>query len=229
MLDKLEELPVISINDLKKIKEYKNNKSFSLLIHRLKKKNKIIEIEKGKYTVHSEPYLVATNIITPSYLSFWSCSFFLGFTEQIVNTIQIACPVKKKPIYFMNQKIEFIKIPKKLIFGFKRNKNSVFIANNEKLVIDCLLLPEHVGNLDEIIEVIENAEINEDIIIEYIKKINNRSLIKKIGFLLEKYKSMDLFKHFKNNITKDKNYVTLPFSKGKNINKKWRVKHDYKE
>lgn len=224
MLDKLR-LPVFTINDIKKVKAYKNNKSYSVLVHRLKEKHKIKEIEKGKYTLSDDPYLVATNIVFPSYVSFWSCSYYKGFTEQIINTIQIACSVKKKGIEFMNQKIEFIKINPKQMFGFKRDRNGVFIATDEKLLIDCLMFQRHIGNFDEIMKVLQGAEMDKQIIIEFLKIIKNNSLIKRIGYLLEKYKAIDICADFKKEIKKDKNYIKLDiYSKSKSINKKWRLK-----
>lgn len=224
MLDKLRQMPVFTIGDIKKIKAYKSEKSYPLLVYRLKKQKKITEIEKGKFTLSTDPYLVATNIITPSYLSFWSCSYYKGFTEQIVNTIQIACTVKKKDIIFMNQRIKFIKLRPKLMFGFKKDKNNVFVASDEKLLIDSLLFQKQLGNFDEIIKTARNSNINKNIMTDYLKNINNISITKRIGYVLEKYKSMDIYDEFKELIKKDKNYIKLDTSsKSKIMNKKWRL------
>ena len=59
------------------------------------------------------------------------------------------------------------------------------------------------------------------------KRINNLSLIKRVGFLIEKFKDIDIRESFK----LDNNYIYLnQFSKkGEEINTKWRVKYDIKD
>lgn len=100
----------------------------------------------------------------------------------------------------------------------------MFIAEDEKLVIDCLLHPEKLGNTDEIIKAIKKASIDKDKITSYLNKINNKSLNKRAGFLLEKYKGTDLSGKIRH---KDKNHVLLtPYTRGKHISRKWMVKHD---
>ena len=67
-----------------------------------------------------------------------------------------------------------------------------------------------------------NAEITKEIIIEYLKKIKKSAVTKRVGYMLEKHKGMDISKSFK----MDRNYVFLnQFSKKyKYLNSKWMVK-----
>lgn len=194
-------------------------------LSRLSKKNKLSRITKGKYTKISNPFVIATNLFTPSYLSYWSCSYFKGYTEQIVNTIQVVTTLRHKNIDFEGYVFEFYNTSKKNFFGYEKIKAGnefVFAADNEKLIIDSLLKEDLLGNFDEIIKIVLNAEINPDKIAEYLNKINNKSLNKRAGFLLEKYKKIDLSEKIS---FYDNNYVRLSKLKCcKEINKKWRIK-----
>ncbi len=198
----------------------------SLVIHRLQKRGLLKKITRNRYTSGKDINVIATNLYTPSYLSFWSASQYLGYTEQILNTLQIATTKRRKDILFENYRIKFIVLSKKHFFGFRKiltSEGPIFIAEPEKLCIDALLHPKEMGNFDEIIKVLKGAQIDISKMTEYLKAIGNASLSKRIGFLLEKYKGKDISSSLK---IKDSNYVSLnPFRKKthKNI-PKWRLR-----
>ena len=96
-LKEIEQLqsPVLSFNDVIRIigksKEYSR-----VYIHRLKQKNIITEIEKGKYALSEEPFEIASNLVFPSYISFMGAYYIYGFTTQIPIIAQIVCQNPKK-------------------------------------------------------------------------------------------------------------------------------------
>jgi predicted transcriptional regulator of viral defense system len=166
-----------------------------VLLTRLERQGKLKKIKKGKYTSSTNIYAIATNIITPSYLSFWSGIAYKGKTEQLLNTIFIACTKKVRDLEFENYKIKFIKLSKNKFFGFYKEisgNEEIFVASNEKLLLDCLLYKRYSGGLDEIIKFFEKTEFNLDNLKEYLKRINNKSLIKKVSFLFKKYKKQKI-------------------------------------
>jgi len=187
--------------------------------------NKLMRVTKGKYTKSDNIYSIATNLFTPTYLSFWSASYFKGYTEQIINQIQVVATKKHKTINYQNYTIDFTKTNKKYFFGFEKIKSGnefMFLVDDEKLLIDSIHYENKLGNFDEIIKIVKNAKINKNKMLQYLKKINNKSLNKKIGYLLEQYKTMDISKEID---YLDKNYVKLSnFLECKKTNKKWKVK-----
>lgn len=212
---------IVTPRYISQLKNTKNNYS-SLVLERLVNKNVLRKIKRGKYTSSTNLYAIATNLIFPSYISFWSGIAYKGKTEQILSTIFVACTKKTRNIEFEGYKIIFVKLSKRNFFGYRKEiagNEELFIANNEKLLIDCLLFPRYSGNIDEVIKLVESTEFNQDILMNYLKIINNNSLNQKIGFLLEKYKNINL----KLNI-KTKNYLRLPIKSKLKINKKWRIK-----
>jgi predicted transcriptional regulator of viral defense system len=222
LIEKLRSKVVFSISDISRITNA-NNKYSKLIIARLLKRNLIKKVTFNRYTLKNNIYVIASNLVYPSYISFWSASYYKKYTEQVPRIIQIAATIRKKEIMYEGYKIEFIKI--KDFFGYKKeitSEGEVFIAEDEKLLIDSLLNWKKMGNFDEIKKVFINSEISEEKIVDYLKRINNQSLIKRLGFLLEKHKSINISQNFKF----DRNYIYLsPFSNKQNkINKKWRIK-----
>ena len=218
--------PIITKATIKRRKIITNDYAYTYL-YRQHKANNITKITKGKYTIKTDPYIVATNLFTPCYLSFWSASYFKGYTEQIVNTLQIATTVKKQPIAFENYTFEFTQLSQNTFFGFEKiayDTHFIFVATDEKLLIDAILYQEKMGNFDEIEKLCIHSTIQKDRIIDYLQRINNKSLNKRIGFLLERYKQIDISKEI---VFKDTNTVLLSkFQEGKCLNSKWRIKHD---
>lgn len=222
LIDNLKEKSVFSVQDIQRIGDFSREYS-KLVLNRLAKRKLIKKVTRNSYTTQKDIFIIASNLKTPSYISFWSASSYYGFTEQILNTVYIACTRKIKQINFEGYKIKFVEVND--LFGYKKiksEKGEIFIAEQEKLLIDCLLHFKEMGNFDEIEKVFQKTKISEDKIIEYLKKTDNLSLIKRVGYLLEKYKHMDISKSFK----MDRNYVLLnQFSKKyKNLNSKWMVK-----
>ena len=222
ILDKLKEKTIFSVQDISRIRNFSKEYS-KLVLNRLTKRGLITRITKNAYTLQKDIYVIASSIKTLSYISFWSASSFYRYTEQILNTVYIASTIKMKPIKFEGYKIKFISL--KNFFGYKKiktDKGDIFIAENEKLLIDALTNHKEMGNFDEIEKVFQEGEINIEKLVSYLKQINNLALIKRVGFLIERYKKIDLSKYFK----LDRNYVFLnKFSKKyKSLNSKWMVK-----
>jgi len=219
--------PLITGNDTSK--KFNVSRSYALIfLERLLRKGLIEKVEKGKYTCISDSIVVANHIIFPSYISFFTAASTKGYTEQIPRTIQLATTSYKKNISFRENIIQFVTLPKWDFYGYsKQRKDSftIFIVDDEKLIIDILLKPETIGNFEEIIEIIKNAKIKEEKMIEFAKKVKNLSLLKRLGYILEKYKGIDISEIL---TVKDRNYISLnPFKKsGKHIDKKWKVKYD---
>ena len=222
LLDKLRTKPVFTIQDIERISGCDRRYAW-LIVNRLLKNKLIKRVRRNLYTTKTDIFVIASNILTPSYISFWSASYYLGFTEQIVNTIFVATTRKAKTIEFEGYKIEFV--PVKDFFGFSKirtNEGELFIADNEKLLIDAFIRPNKCGNFDEIVKIFENAEVNKNKIIDYLKQTRKQSLVKRVGYLLEKTKGINVSPFF----NLDKNYVFLnPFmKKSKKVNAKWRVR-----
>lgn len=222
ILDRLRTKPVFRVQDIERIASCDNSYAKQVL-NRLKSRGLTRQVRRNVYTMQDDISLIASNITYPSYISFWYASYSNGYTEQIVNTVHVASTRRTKPIKFEGYTIKFV--PMRHFFGYKKthtNNGDAFFVEDEKLLIDAFLKPGECGNFDEIEKIFENAGITKEKLIDYLKRINNQTLIKRVGYLIEKTRGIDLSRNFK----LDRNYVLLsPFSKHwKTINSKWRVK-----
>lgn len=221
LLEYLKDKPIITKATIKK-KLTTNNQYAQLVLQRLISRKEIKRITTGKYTTKNNIYEICSHLETPSYISLTTASMIKGHTEQIINQIHVITNKNKKFIYD-NYKINLIKSNK--LFGYiKLNNPEIFLAEDEKLLLDMLTYQKETGNLQEIIKVIKNSEINKEKIVKYLKKYDNQSLTKRTGFLLEKYKKIDISKNFK--LDNNKIFLDKLTKKEKKIDNKWKVKHD---
>ncbi len=163
------------------------------------RKTSLKKIEKGKYTVHENPLVYATVLVTPSYLSLRSALHFYQLTNQIPLKAQVMIKTRKQPL----KDITFI--TQKQFFGFTRTSIQgfdLFIATKEKLLLD---LVQHHYSTDELQQLISEP-LSTATIIEYLKTINNLSLTKRVGYIL---RSQDIHAAFSDEIQQSKTYPKL--------------------
>lgn len=226
LIRELERFPIFNLKILKEIIGKKNNYA-KLVVHRLKKEKLIFEIEKNKFSIWRDSFIVASNIVWPSYISCWSALRYHNLTEQLTQSIFIITTRarKKKVINFNNTQIVFIKINKKYFFGYKKeryNNFDIFIAEKEKALIDSALLKK--VSFSEISEIIKNNKknLNLNLLVDYLIRTENKTLIKRFGFLFD---SIGIDMHDKLKKFTNFKYINLDYavkSKGKK-NKKWRI------
>ncbi len=222
LLEKLKRKSVFKVQDMERLARV--NRSYSyLILHRLVESGLVKRIKRNAYTLLDDIWTIASNLSPPAYISFWSASYYNGYTTQILNTVQMATPRLKETLAFNGQMIKFIPIP--CFFGFRKirtNNGSIFVVEDEKLVIDAFLRPEEMGNMDEIVNVFKNADFDRDRLVDYLRRCGKQSIIKRVGYLLELTREIDISGSF----TLDRNYVNLnPFSrKWSKTNNKWRLR-----
>jgi predicted transcriptional regulator of viral defense system len=221
ILEKIKKTPVFTPKLLKTLKiDYAN-----LYIHRLEKQKLVKRIEKNHYTTYSDPFLIASRIIWPSYLSCWSALKFHNLTEQVPFSLQVVIPYYKKQIVFENTPIIFVTSKGQNFFGYEKINYQgfeIFVADKEKAIIDCALYRK--ASFSELIDIVKNnfKELDLAKFIRYLKKIGNKSLVKRFGWLFDTL-GRDTYKNLKRYI--DKVYIPVDYTKRKSNkkNKKWMV------
>lgn len=213
----LERYPLFTQNDVAKLTN-KGEKYIRTMLYRLAKKSRIKRVEKGKYTMHEDAMIFASHISKPSYLGLWTAFRYYNWTQQQPFSFFLLSPVSRKRIKFDNTEMIFIK--NKHMFGYKKERYGdfdIFISDKEKTIIDGLLF--HLP-IDDIKTGLDDEDLDFEKLAEYANRTKNHSLIKRLGYLLEKKKG--------NNYglkSKDNNYITLNYlgkNKGKK-DKKWKL------
>lgn len=219
LLKILQDYPLFTTNEIAKILD-KKPEYIKTLVYRLGKQKLVYKIERGKFSVYGDPLIFASFIYIPSYLSLWTAFRYYNLTEQLPKTIFVMVPKSRKALKSQNARIEFIKT--KYFFGFKKERYGdfdIFMAEPEKALIDSLLSKK--VPLDEIIKAIKTKQLNKEKLIDYSIKIKNKTLIKRLGFILEENNlKCERLKKFI-----DGNYVLLDsaLSKKGKKDKKWKI------
>lgn len=153
----------------------------------LQKREGIERVEKGKYCISgATDDAVASHIVYPSYLSLISALRYYNLTNQLPGEKYVITTVRHKPLLFHKYKIRFIKVNKKLMFGFSEI-NGVSIASPEKIFVDVLYLKKEVWYTEEFQEGLKRGVIDIRKIKDYVIRIGNRQLEKKFAEFLENH------------------------------------------
>lgn len=206
---------IFSIEDVRKITGKEPKKVMSSLIG----KKWVLPLKRGLYAIvpldvgmkgadsfilHN--FVVASHLVEPYYIGYWSALNHYGFSEQIPRTTFIATTKPKMPLEIMDAGYYFVRIDKKKFFGFDEVElegDKVNISSPEKTIADCLDHPEHSGGIDEVARSIyfSHEEMDFRKIYKFAEKMGNLTILKRLGYILEvtglfeKYK--DLFSKFR--------------------------------
>jgi len=224
---------IFTVDDAVKILKEKKS-SVTKLLHDITINKWLFRLSKGKYLIlpleagvkpefTEHEFIIVSNLISPSYISYWSALNYYGFTEQVSKTIFVAITKRKREMNLLGLKIKFVTIKKDKFFGFKKiliNNRLVNIAEKEKVIIDCLDLPRNCGGIVEVIKAIDSAREDLDFrkLENYAKRMKNQAIINRLGYILELLNIETKFKV-------GKHYVFLdPLIKNKiSYNAKWRI------
>jgi len=186
LLFKLEKsgLAVFTVNDLRKLLGLKKNVLY-VYISRMLKKGYIFKVERGKYSLYQDPFIVSTQLVHPSYISFLTALYLHAKTSQTINEIQIATSKRKGKMSVFGMRVNFIKLDPKFMFGFRRvekGNSYIFLAELEKAIVDSLYLPKYCP-LSETFLAIKEANVEK--LVNYALKINIEAVNRRLGYMLD--------------------------------------------
>jgi len=202
LLFSLEEkgISVFTTKDAKKILD-SGSASAWLVISGLKKKGRIMQIERGKYLLvparagiegywAESPWVIVPHLIDVYYVGFWTAMNYWGMTEQIPYTVFVATTKRKNDLKFGNQKFEFVTLSKKKFFGFvqeKVGKTETFnISSKEKTIVDALMHPEYCGGMPEAAKAMWNArdDVDWSKVLDMSRRVGVSVVLRRLGYLL---------------------------------------------
>ena len=194
-----------------------------LLLYRMTKKGLIIRIERDKYALKIALYIIASNVIQPSYISSLFAFSYYGLTTQLPARIDVICTKQHKALDIQGFKIRFIKTDKARVFAFLKDSNNAFVAEPEKAVIDSLYFNIiSFGSISEAVSIgFKKNMLNVNKLNDYALRMKNAALMNKLGFLLADNGIDD--KEIHPDISR--NYVILS-KKGSKRDKRWKIIYD---
>ncbi|MEI7718971.1 MAG: hypothetical protein WCI72_03820 [archaeon] len=178
------EKAVFNLNEISRIINKPKNIT-SVYLDRMCKKNLLFKLEKNKYSITQDIFIIASQLIYPSYLGLTTSLYLQNEFSQIINRILVISPRQKKDMTILNTEIKFIKIKPSLMFGYKKIKKEnsyIFVSDLEKTIIDSLLYPTYL-KIPNILELLKKTD--KEKLIEYAKLTKKEVIARKIGFLLD--------------------------------------------
>jgi predicted transcriptional regulator of viral defense system len=151
-------------------------------------------------------FVIASHLVEPYYIGYWSALNHYGFSEQIPRTTFIATTRPKMLLEILGTGYCFVSMGKKKFFGFGEIEIEgwkVNISGPEKTIADCLDRPEHSGGIDEVARAIyfSHGEMDMKKVLEFAGKMGNQTILKRLGYILETVglfeKYRDLFTGFR--------------------------------
>lgn len=222
-------LVLFGVEEIKRLTNWSSSRIHNLL-YSLEKKNYIHRIKRNNYVIteniSQNIFRIATEVIEPSYTSFWTALSYYGYTEQQIRTIQLVTTKQNKSLTISGFKIEPITFHTKRFFGYKKIDNFV-IATPEKTFIDSLYQLDKCGGLDEYCKCLNNAwdELNKKELVDGLILFDNKSMVSRIGYIIDNLslKKTKYLKKLKTNISGSPIKLDPNNKKSGTYNKKWNI------
>lgn len=217
------ELIVFTPKDVQRFLGISERNTYQIL-QRMKQKNIIVHVEQGKYMLEEhwnsvDIYDIASSLITPSYIGFWSALHIHHLTDQVPQKIFVVTTKRKRSQRIQNQKITFVTMKPYWFFGYERYQDLI-VSDKEKTIIDCLHIPAYAGGISQIYQAL-SAELDIERLILYCQQTKSSTIASRLGFLLEKKQLLNSNSSLEEIIT---SYALLdPEGDNKKLNSKWKL------
>ena len=166
----------------------------------------IVPLEAGKtgsenYTLHS--FTIASVLANPYYIGYLSALNFHGLTDKTPSVVYVATQEPHRSRIILDNEIKFITVVPRKFFGIIETKienRKVLVSSNEKTIVDCLDHPEYCEGVEEVARAIYfgKDELDFSKLVSMSKKIGNRAVLKRLGYISERLnikQLMQLMKH----------------------------------
>ena len=150
----------------------------SVYLTRLWKKGFAQRLLRGKISFIDNDFVIASQLIEPSYISLYSALLFHNILQQVPHRIQSVTPINS--ITFNDLGLEYHKIPPALLFGYERHSiggGYCFVATVEKALLDGYYL--NYFSLDDLHPYIGNRKMRE--FKAYLEKYSGKGRTKLLG------------------------------------------------
>jgi predicted transcriptional regulator of viral defense system len=180
-----------------------------------------------------DPWIIAEYLYHPCYIAGWSAGEYWGLTEQIFRTVVVKTtqkPNKRRPVINGTQFL-LITTPQKIMFGLKtlwRGQTKILMSDPTRTIVDFLDNPTLAGGIRPTIDMLNTYLQSEHkdlpLLAEYAKRMNNRAVFKRLGFLLECYAPAEkkLISICQKNLSAGKSQLD-PKLKGKRLITRWHL------
>ena len=176
------------------------------LLRQLASQGWLRRLQRGLYTTvpleardaetwSADPWAVAATALAPGYVGGWTALGHWDLTDQLFSTTVFVTgrPVPNRRREIGGARFELRHRPEAAMFGLRRvwrDGASVQISDRERTLIDCLDDPSLGAGLRHFAEALEAYAESDEVawqrMIEYGERLGNRTVFKRLGYLVEK-------------------------------------------
>jgi predicted transcriptional regulator of viral defense system len=141
-----------------------------------------------------DPWIIASKVFSPFYIGGWTACEHWSLTEQIFKeTVVISSrPVRQRHLEIQGAPFLIKVISDNKLFGTEavwRERTRVLISDPAKTLVDVLDDPYIGGGIRNVGSILQaylsHPRRDDSLLLEYINKLGNRSVFKRLGYLLE--------------------------------------------
>ena len=173
-----------------------NERNAAILLYNYSKKGLIANIRRNLYCVcnlasklpEANKMQIASAVTQTACVSFHSAMEYYGFSHQISYEMQIASESKFNDFDFDGIKYCYHKQTISLGVIVPPADSRIRVTDIERTIIDCINRIDLCGGLEELIRCLQVVSYVDELkLTNYLHAFANKSLYKKVGFLLEHY------------------------------------------
>lgn len=141
-----------------------------------------------------DPWIVAEKTFSPCYLGGWTACEHWGLTEQAFREVVVitARAIRERKVEMQGTRYQLKVRSEDLLFGTTpvwRNRVRVAVSDPSRTIVDILDDPGIGGGIRHVADVVHDYLVsehrNEAKLLEYGDRLGNRTVFKRLGFVLE--------------------------------------------
>jgi len=169
------------------------------ILHKLTRKGRIQRVKRGTYTLvparagykpkwTEQAYILLEDMLNEYYVGYWTAMSHWNMTEQNPRTVFVATTQRNRNFTYNDSvPIQFVTLNPRKLFGWvyaAAGDKKFRVSDPEKTVVDTMDLPQHSGGVPEAAKSL-NHDLDWDKLIEYADRLGNRTVHKRIGYILQ--------------------------------------------
>ncbi|MCX6972396.1 MAG: transcriptional regulator [Verrucomicrobia bacterium] len=171
------------------------------VIHNLLRKGWFARLKAGRYLLlppeygpenfgENNPLALASAIVDPSYVGWWSAASFHGFTTQKPMTLTVATLRQMPNRTVEGSAVHFVKVVPRKFFGFKTYDTygrKATISTPSKTLLDCVDRPELAGGPAEVARITHGASsvVSPEELADTAFQMKSTAALQRLGFLAD--------------------------------------------
>lgn len=180
-----------------------------------------------------DPWILVPALYAPAYIGGWTAAEHWDLTEQMFRQTFVMTTRVVREKHEIRHGAQFVlrHIQERKLFGTEpvwRGQSKILVSNIHRTVIDMLDEPSSGGGIQHTIDCLaaylKHSGRNDELLIDYAKKLGNGAVFKRLGFLVEKHpNAKNLPKACRANLTTG-NAKIDPMLESPRLVSKWRLR-----